>query len=248
MSHHIVAGAYGVALSEGVEVDQDDNLVHDETFVGRLSDDERTSLFAIGTRRRYPANTTIFFAGADAHEIIVVVDGLLKVVVVAPDGREVILDVLERGALIGEIASLDGGVRSATIHTLDLVDVVAIRQDEFDKYLLAHPHVFHNVARVVAKRLREGDQRQLEFGTGDAVGRLCVRLAELAKRYGVEGDDGFTRLVSPLSQADLAAWSGLSREAVVKAMRALRDLGWIQNNGSEITIVELRQVQKRADT
>ena len=235
-------------LSESVVVDPIGEAIQDETFIGRLSVDDRASLYATGTRRRYPPNTTIFFAGADAHEVMVVIDGLLKVVVVAPDGREVILDVLERGALIGEIASLDGGVRSATIHTIDVVDVVAIRQDEFDRYLVAHPVVFHNVARVVATRVREGDQRQLEFGTGDAVGRLCVRLAELAKRYGTMGDDGFTRLVSPLSQADLASWSGLSREAVVKAMRSLRELGWIENDGREITIVELRQVLKRAET
>jgi hypothetical protein len=56
------------------------------------------------------------------------------------------------------------------------------------------------------------------------------RLAEMAERYGRD-EDGHVPLSSPLSQADLAALTGLSRVAVVKVLRVLRELGWIENRG-----------------
>ena len=106
--------------------------------------------------------------------------------------------------------------------------------------------MLHDLAVVIARRLRAGDRRQLEFGTGDSLARLCSRLVDLADRYGHEEQDGVTSVESPLSQADLASWSGLSREAVVKSMRTLRHLGWIANRGSAITILEPDLVRQRA--
>lgn len=220
----------------------------DDAFLDRLSPDERDGLFAIGTRRRYPINTTIFFIGEPALEVLVILNGEVKAVVPAIDGRQVILDVLGPGALLGEVASIDGGDRSATIHTLGQVEVLAMRSESFDQFLTAHPVVLRNMATVIASRLRESDRRQLEFGTGDAIGRVCARLVEMAARYGQLNEGGLTELESPLSQSDLASWSGLSREAIVKAMRALRTLGWIENDGRSITILELDKLRERADS
>lgn len=67
----------------------------------------------------------------------------------------------------------------------------------------------------------------------------------MAERYGRD-EDGHVPLSSPLSQADLAAWTGLSRVAVVKVLRVLRELGWIENRGRAIVIRELDQLRQRA--
>jgi CRP-like cAMP-binding protein len=86
----------------------------------------------------------------------------------------------------------------------------------------------------------------MEFGTGDALGRVCARLIEIAERQGEAADRGTVVVRSPISQTDLAAWTGLSREAVVKALRALRRLGWIEGQGRTITISEPGQLRHRA--
>lgn len=219
----------------------------DPSFLERLSPDERDALFAVGTRRRYPAGSTILFAGDPAHEVLIVLAGEVKAIVTAADGREVILSVVGKGALLGEVASLDGGDRSTTVQALDRVDVLAVGGSRFTEYLVAHPAVLRNLAMVIAGRLRDSDRRLLEFGTSDSLSRLCARLLELAKRYGVADDDGSIRIESPLSQGELASWSGLSREAVVKSMRSLRRLGWIRNEGRAITILDADSVRTRAD-
>ena len=217
------------------------------TFLSSLSEGARAELFAVGTRRRFPAGSTIFVEGDVAHEALVLLDGRVKALVMASDGKEVILDVLGAGALLGEVASIDGGARSATAQTLGAVEVLTIRINTFSEFLLSHPPVLHHLANVLARRLRASDRRQLELGTGDSLGRLCIRILELANRYGEPNDDGHIRVESPLSQADLAAWSGLSREAIVKSMRKLRELGWIENRGKSITLLEPEKIRSRAE-
>ena len=217
------------------------------SFLATVPEATRASLFEQGHRRRHARGTTLFIEGDVAQEAVVVIDGLVKAGVVAADGREVILGVLGPGALIGEIASLDGGRRSATVQTLTDVEILVIPKEGFTRFLIDHPDVLHQLALVLAGRLRESDRRQLEFGTGDSLQRLCARLAELADRYGEKDADGVVQLVSPLSQSDLASWSGLSREAVVKSLRTLRDLGWIENRGRVIAILDMTKLRHRAE-
>lgn len=218
-----------------------------DTFLASVPEAVRSALFEQGTRRRFAKGTTLFIEGDVAHEAVVLMDGLVKAGVVATDGREVILGVLGPGALIGEIASLDGGRRSATVQTLTEVEILVIPKDSFTRFLIEHPVVLYRLALVLATRLRDSDRRQLEFGTGDSLQRLCARLVELAERYGEDNGDGVIQLVSPLSQADLASWSGLSREAVVKSLRTLRDLGWVENRGKVIALLDLAKLRHRAE-
>jgi CRP-like cAMP-binding protein len=64
-------------------------------------------------------------------------------------------------------------------------------------------------------------------------------------RYGQATADRVA-IASPLSQAEMAGWAGLSREAIVKALGALRALGWITSNGRTITVVDAASIRDRA--
>jgi CRP-like cAMP-binding protein len=216
-------------------------------FWDRLDAGERAELEAQGSRRRYPSGVAVFLEGDDAHEAMIILDGGVKVTVLAPDGREHLLDVAGPGTLIGELSAYDGGPRSATVTTLERSEVLSIGFDRFHAFLDRRPHLLRLALAELAAIVRESDQRQLDLGTSDALGRVCGRLVELASRYG-DRPAGATAVTieSPLSQADLAAWTGLSREAVVKALRALRKLGWIDNRGSTITVHDLPALAERA--
>jgi CRP/FNR family transcriptional regulator, cyclic AMP receptor protein len=101
--------------------------------------------------------------------------------------------------------------------------------------------------RSVAGRLRDTSRRQVEFGTVDALGRVCGRLAEMMDRYG-HPDGRRVNITTPLSQSEMGAWAGLSREAVVKSLAALRALGWISTTGRTITIIDPAAVRARANS
>jgi CRP/FNR family cyclic AMP-dependent transcriptional regulator len=216
-----------------------------EGFLARIGVDRAAELTALGTRRGYPAGAMLFMEGDHAHEAVVLLDGDLKVVVGSVDGRDVVLDVFGPGALVGEWSVLDGKPRSATVTALSDVEVLSLPAGPFREFLDRHPDVRESLLLDTIGRLRAQVRHQLEFGAGDAMGRVCARLVELADRFGYL--DGATTVIhSPLSQSDLAAWTGLSREAVVKALRQLRTMGVISNRGADITVLDLAGLRRRA--
>ncbi|WP_344606827.1 Crp/Fnr family transcriptional regulator [Sporichthya brevicatena] len=216
-----------------------------EGFLDRIGPERAAALAAIGTRRGYPAGAILFLEGDVAHEAVVVLSGELKVVVGSTEGRDVVLDIYGPGELIGEWSVIDGKTRAATVTALTDVEVLTLPAAPFREFLDTHPAVREALLLDTIGRLRAQVRHQLEFGAGDAMGRVCARLAELADRYG-HFDGSTTVIHSPLSQADLAAWTGLSREAVVKAMRQLRTMGWISNRGPDITVHDIERLRRRA--
>jgi CRP/FNR family cyclic AMP-dependent transcriptional regulator len=216
-----------------------------ENFLSRLSPDAAEDLRSLGARRRFPSGAIIFLEGDVAHEALVLLSGDLKVTLGSSEGREVVLDVFGPGTLLGEWSIIDGKPRSATVSALSAVEVLSVASAPFKDFLARHPQVLAGLLLDVIGRLRHQGRHQLEFGAGDALGRVCARLVELADRYG-EREGDLVLISSPLSQSDLAAWTGLSREAVVKALRSLRQLGWIDNRGRAITIREMDRLRRRA--
>ena len=76
----------------------------------------------------------------------------------------------------------------------------------------------------------------LESHTADALGRVCSRLDDLAGRYGDADAAASVRIDLPMTQTELAQWCGLSREAVVKALRKLRQFGWVSTTDGEVIV------------
>lgn len=214
-------------------------------FLARLGPAAAAEFEALGARRRFPAGATLFLEGDQAHEAFLLLRGEVKVSVGSVDGREIVLDVFEPGRLLGELSVVDGRPRSATLVALSPVEVLAVAAGPFNEFLDRHPEALRHLLIEVADRLRTRVRHQLEFGAGDALGRVCARLVELADRQAAP-HAGPRAIRSPVSQTDLAAWTGLSREAVVKALRAMRQLGWIESQGRDITITDLDQMRRRA--
>jgi CRP/FNR family cyclic AMP-dependent transcriptional regulator len=66
--------------------------------------------------------------------------------------------------------------------------------------------------------------------------RVAGRLVELAETAG-DADPPGIRITLPLSQDELAAWTGSSREAVARSLHLLRELGWIETRRREIKVL-----------
>ena len=213
-------------------------------FLDGLDPEARDAVVGAGRARQYPARSIIFFAGDDAHDVLVVQSGDIKVSVTI-DGREVVLDVLGAGDILGELSAIDGGARSATAVALNRCDVIAVPVPAFEQLLADVPGVALALMRSISYRLRDASRRQVEYGALDAVGRTCRRLVELMERYG-EADGDRVVIANPLSQQEIAAWAGLSREATVKALHALRVLGWVTTSPGCITVIDVEAVTARA--
>jgi CRP-like cAMP-binding protein len=216
------------------------------TFLARLREDERGALQAAGRRRRFNTGQVLFSEGDEGRDVFIVLDGVVKLVTTAASGQQVILDLETAGSLLGELSAIDGQPRSASAEAVTPIDVLVLHIEEFRRFLECQPRAATELLEVVAARLRGASQRQLEFGSSDALTRLCRCLLVMADRFGDQGEDPSVRL--PIAQHDLAKLTGLSREAVVKALRRLRELRWVETSGRTFVIRDLQAVRDRAQS
>ena len=218
--------------------------MRDDEFLASFTDDERKTLEELGRRRQFGAGQVLFSEGDEGHDVVLLLEGAVKIVSTAPSGKEIILDVMETNELLGELSAIDGEPRSATAVALTRVEVLIIPTREFTSFLEQHGAVATALLRVVAARLRRSSQRQLEFGTNDALGRLCSCLLRMVDSSSADADRHAVSML--LAQHEIAALTGLAREAVVKGLRALRELGWIDLQGRDLTVLDEAALRARA--
>lgn len=215
------------------------------TFLAKLSDVEREPLLALGIVRTFQRGAALMYQGEREDRMILLLEGRVKVTRIDDQGRESLLSIRDPGDLLGELAFIDGDARVATAVALEPVSAVVIPAADVRRHLETTPRVAVALLEVVAGRFRDSTIQRSQFGTADTMGRLAARILELAERYGQESDGGVT-VSSPLSQEDLAAWTGASRAGVADALRAMRELGWVQTERRTMTVRDAGALRARA--
>jgi CRP-like cAMP-binding protein len=204
-------------------------------FLDQLTPEETAELRSRAMTRHFTRGATIMHQGEEPGRVLVIERGRAKVTVVTEDGTEVVLAFREPGDLLGELSALGAARRAATVRAVEDLDAMAIAAGDFEAYLEAQPRVALVILRVVIDRLRDSDRQQVEFAAHHTLSRVAARLVELAERFG-EPDDGGVVIDLPISQEELASWSGASREATSKALRDLRELGAVETRRRNITV------------
>ena len=176
------------------------------TFLEALTEEEAAALHAVGIRRTYGPNVTLFHEGDDAGSVAVLLEGNVKVVSLAA-GRDTIVSLRGPGELLGELAAIDGHPRSASVTTIEPVEALLVPGSAFAALLERHPRVALVILRSVAGRLRDSDLHQVEYAGHDVLGRVARRLVDLSERFGSPAE-GRIEIAMTLSQEDLAAVDG----------------------------------------
>jgi CRP-like cAMP-binding protein len=176
--------------------------------------------------------------------VLIIRAGRIKVSVVTPDGHVVLLGYLQPGTVLGDLAALDGEPRSTTAIAIDAVEALGIPMLAFRTLLDERPGIMRALMLVSAQRLRTADRQRVEFAAYDVLGRVARRIDELAET-GTETAEGI-EIDAGLSQEDLAAWTAASREAVSKALGAMRTLGWIDTRRRMIVVRDRAALRRHA--
>ncbi|GAC1580089.1 MAG: Crp/Fnr family transcriptional regulator [Candidatus Dormibacteria bacterium] len=214
-------------------------------FLASLAGEERQALLEVARKRGYRSGDTLFHEGDASDWVAVLQNGRVKVSFFTESGGEVLLGVRGAGDLLGELSALDGAPRSATVTAIDDVEALVLTAGAFRLFLEANPRLALELVRSLIDRLRDSDVKRVEFGTFDSIGRVARRLLELADRFGRPGPGGVL-IELPLSQQELAGWTGTSRESVAKALQTLRRLGWVDTSRRHTVIRDLEALRRRA--
>jgi CRP/FNR family transcriptional regulator, cyclic AMP receptor protein len=214
-------------------------------FFASLDPEQRAALADRGITRRFRKGQGIFHQGGTSDRVIVLLAGRVKVSTLTDEGKEIVLAFRGPGDLLGELSAIDGEPRSATVEAIEPVEALAIPAADFRSFLIEHPDVGLLLLTMLSRRLRDADRKRVEYGAHDTVGRVSARLVELAERYGEPVARG-VRIGLPLSQEELAGWTGASREAVSKALQTLRKVGWVLTERRAITVLDIEALRRRS--
>jgi CRP/FNR family transcriptional regulator, cyclic AMP receptor protein len=221
-----------------------ENLIADQQFMTLLSPDRQRALRAIGRPGQFRAGDTLLHAGQVGDRVMVILAGRAKISYTTEGGREVVLRFAGPGEVLGELAVIDGRPRSGTIEAVEPVETLTVGASDFLTFVNDDPDARLALLRTLSARCRDSDQKRIQFGAADSVGRISLRLLELAERFGEPADDGVA-ITLPLTQEELGSWCGCSREAVAKGLQALRRQGAIETSRRRILVRDLDGLRRR---
>jgi CRP-like cAMP-binding protein len=210
-----------------------------------LGPDDRAALEDVAMRRSYPRGTILLHGGDDAATVFVLLEGRVKVAATGTDGREVVLGFRGPGDVLGEMAVIDGEKRSATVAAIEPIAALAFAGSDFRRLIDTRAGVASALLSVVTARLREADSERADLDSHGVLGRVAVRLIELCDNHGAAGAGG-VEITLPLTQEELAGWTGASREAVNKALNTFKGLGWVKTQRRELVVTDVDALRRYA--
>jgi CRP-like cAMP-binding protein len=217
-----------------------------DEFLELLGEQDRADLELIGHRREAERGEVLLARGDEADRVLVLASGRVKVTVPTASGTDAVLTFRGPGALLGEQALVDRRPRSADVVAIEPVELLVVPASTFRNYLATHPDVALAMLSMLSTRLRDSDRRLAEFAAADTLGRVSARLVELCDAHGDPAEGGGFRITLPITQEDLAGWTGSSLESTAKALRQLRTLGWITTGRRVLEVHDLDALRRRA--
>jgi CRP/FNR family cyclic AMP-dependent transcriptional regulator len=170
----------------------------------------------------------------------------VKVYSTTASGKDVVLAVRGPGALVGELSALDEEPRSASIVALDPVEAAVLSPADFRGFLIERPAAALALLGMLSRRLRDADAKRIEYVAFNTLGRVALRIVEMAERFGEPKGDAID-LELPLSQEELAGWTGSSLEWVGRALQVMRGLGWLETRRRQIRVLNLEAIRRAAE-
>jgi CRP/FNR family cyclic AMP-dependent transcriptional regulator len=219
---------------EALQIDRRAILAKSE-ILRHLDAEQIGFLAARCTVRRCAAGETVFERGAPGTALLGVISGRVKVSVLSPDGRELILNIIKPGEVFGEIALLDGGERTANAAALADSELLVLHRRDFLPLLERHPALGLQLIELLCRRLRATSQQVEEMLFLDLSARLARTLLQLAETDGTTVPRG-RRLNMRLSQSDLGMLIGASRERISRQLAAWQRDGLVSHEAGLVTI------------
>ncbi|HEY8244578.1 MAG TPA: Crp/Fnr family transcriptional regulator, partial [Casimicrobiaceae bacterium] len=196
---------------------------------------EEATLRAIaetGIVRTFPKNTVLIHEGDSGDGLYIVLSGRVKVYASNAQGREFAIAFHGPGEYVGEM-TLDGGVRSASVVTIDPTVCAVVHREQFREFILKNPDFALHLIEKLINRVRATTEDVKSLALTDVYGRLVRLLNTLA----VANEDGTATVPEKLTQQAIAERVGASRDMIGKLFKDLVAGGYLAIEDRTITVL-----------
>ncbi len=191
-------------------------------------------------RRRYPAKSTLIYAGDKSDSLYYIVKGSVTVIIEDDEGREMIVAYLNDGDFFGEMGvfeQLDDS-RSAWVRAKTECEVAEVNYTKFHELSVGHPEFLYALGAQMARRLRNTTRKVGDLAFLDVTGRVARTLLELSKEPdAMTHPDG---MQIKITRQEIGRIVGCSREMVGRVLKTLEDQGLVSVSGKTMVVYGTR--------
>jgi CRP-like cAMP-binding protein len=195
-------------------------------------------------QRRYRRNEVIFHEGDPGESLYLVVDGRVKITRESIEGDEAIVATIGPGDTFGELVLLDGAVRSATATAIEPTETLTMTRAAFSSLVDGSDPFRWQLLGGIAHRLRRLTDQLAEVHFLDLTGRLALQLTRLAEEV-APGQLHDIGLHPALTQSDLAAMVGGTRQRVNQILGDFAAEGLVAHDGGRLVVRDLERLRGR---
>jgi CRP/FNR family transcriptional regulator, cyclic AMP receptor protein len=200
-----------------------------------LEQDELERFSRVAVPRSFPSGTRVFHEGDQSDACYIVRNGSFRVTREHSDGRAITLANLGPGDIFGELAMLDGEVRSASVEALDDGELLALPGADVRALLSRHPEITVKLVAALVRRLRQANERISRQSFQTVPSRVAGVLSQLVAEEAPFDGEGVT---IRMNQADLAQLAGTSRESVSRFLADLERAGVVSCGRGRVTVID----------
>lgn len=173
---------------------------------------------------------TIFITqGANADGAYVIDSGSIKIYTLTDEGKEIPINILSHGDIVGEMALIDGQTRSANAETITEVRMLKIPTQNFQTSLLHNPKLALKLLSTLSGKIRELDANITAVYSQNAAAHTLEVLKTLSQAYQTNE--------IPLTHEELAKLVGITRPRLTEALHSLSSEGKILQESKKIVVL-----------
>lgn len=174
-------------------------------------------LSTVATPQKIKAGKILFAEGDDAETVFEIIQGILKLYKLLPDGRRQIMGFVSTDKLIG---LSDDNMYQYTAEAVTDVTLCRYSRHQFDRLLDEVPGFARRVLTARSKDLQSAQDQMVLLGRKTAIERISTFLLHLGKLQ--MGASGGASLHVPMTRADIADYLGLTIETVSRTLAKLK--------------------------
>ena len=176
-------------------------------------------------------NQVIFLKNDPGDALYLIESGRVKISILNSEGKDLIINIYGAGEVFGEMSVFDGLPRSAAATAQTAVGAWVLSRATFQQLLEEVPGLASNVISLLSRRLRFSTEQTEMLGLLGAYERVALKLLQLMPAESTAGPYTIN-----LSQQELAAMLGLSREWLNKVLKSFANQGLVKLEWGKIIV------------
>jgi CRP/FNR family cyclic AMP-dependent transcriptional regulator len=223
---------------------QEKRRIFERNFLlGKLSSSEIDALLTYSRVEHYAAGQEIFAKDSPGNSMMLVLRGSVRISSISLTGKEIVLNIINAGEIVGEIALLDGGERSGDAVAISDCELLVLNRRDFMPFLEKRTDICLMLIRILCQRLRQTSEQVEDLLFRHLEARVAKALLQLAKHSGRPDVPG-SALALHLSQSELGNIVGSTRESVNKQLQVWHRAGLIELAKGSIVIRDAAAIEQ----